>query len=176
MVGDGPIRSRLERQAPDGVTFFGRTSEERKFEVLRRAHLLLFPAVREGWGLTVLEANSQGTPVVGYDVPGLRDSIRPRETGELVTSGNPAAMGDMAAILLIDGAARERMARNALSWASKFSWERTAEGFLHRIEGTGGEVDAARGSTGTGEQWGDFRTVAARAAHGRSDSICVGHV
>ena len=137
MVGDGPIRSRLERQAPDGVTFFGRTSEERKFEVLRRAHLLLFPAVREGWGLTVLEANSQGTPVVGYDVPGLRDSIRPRETGELVTSGNPAAMGDMAAILLIDGAARERMARNALSWASKFSWERTAEGFLHRIEGTG---------------------------------------
>jgi len=137
MVGDGYMRSTLERQAPDGVTFLGRTSDERKFEVLRRAHLLLFPAVREGWGLTVLEANSQGTPAVGYDVPGLRDSIRARETGELVPSGNPEALGDKAASLLVDGTARERMARNALAWASTFSWDRTADGFLHRIAGRG---------------------------------------
>jgi len=135
IVGDGYMRPKLEREAPEGVTFLGRTSEEKKFEVLRRAHLLLFPAVREGWGLTVLEANSQGTPAVGYDVPGLRDSIRARETGELVPAGNPEVLGDMAASLLVDVTARERMARNALAWASKFSWDRTAESFLRRIAG-----------------------------------------
>jgi glycosyltransferase involved in cell wall biosynthesis len=49
---------------------------------LSRAHIILVPAVREGWGLVVTEANAMGTPAIGYDdVPGLRDSIRHGETG-----------------------------------------------------------------------------------------------
>jgi len=38
------------------------------------------PAVREGWELVVTEGNALGTPVIGYDVPGLRDSMRYDET------------------------------------------------------------------------------------------------
>ena len=38
------------------VTFFGRVSEEKKMELMARAHILLHASVREGWGLVVLEA------------------------------------------------------------------------------------------------------------------------
>ncbi len=48
---------------------------------MSRAHIILVPAVREGLGLVVTEANALGTPAVGYDVPGLRDSIRHAKTG-----------------------------------------------------------------------------------------------
>jgi glycosyltransferase involved in cell wall biosynthesis len=37
---------------------------------------VLVPAVREGWRLVVAEGNALGTPAIGYDVLGLRDSIR----------------------------------------------------------------------------------------------------
>ncbi|MHB1891117.1 MAG: glycosyltransferase family 4 protein [Acidimicrobiales bacterium] len=75
MIGDGPLRKALERSAPPGVTFFGRVDEARKFELLARAHLLVSTSVREGWGLGVTEAAQVGTPAVGYDVAGLRDSL-----------------------------------------------------------------------------------------------------
>ena len=42
------------------------------------------PSLAEGWGLTILEANTLGTPAVAYDVPGLRDSVRDGQTGWLV--------------------------------------------------------------------------------------------
>jgi glycosyltransferase involved in cell wall biosynthesis len=35
----------------------------------------LFTSHREGWGLVVSEAAAMGTPTVGYDAPGVRDSI-----------------------------------------------------------------------------------------------------
>ncbi len=61
--------------AGPGVTFLGHVSEEEKRERLARAHALVATSVREGWGLVVTEAAASGTVSIGYDVPGLRDSI-----------------------------------------------------------------------------------------------------
>lgn len=96
IIGDGPDRARCERAAGPGVTMFGRVSEEEKRSLVARAHVLLATSVREGWGLVVDEAAAMGTPAVGYDVPGLRDSV-PAAGGVLV-SPSPAA----AAATLID--------------------------------------------------------------------------
>jgi glycosyltransferase involved in cell wall biosynthesis len=89
IIGDGPDRARCERAAAPGVTFFGRVDEQRKYELMARAHLLLATSVREGWCLVVDEAAAAGTPTVGYDVPGLRDSV-PAAGGVLVPP-TPAA-------------------------------------------------------------------------------------
>jgi hypothetical protein len=43
----------------------------KKYELLSRAHIILVPAVRAGWGLFVTEANVLGRPAIGYDVHGL---------------------------------------------------------------------------------------------------------
>jgi glycosyltransferase involved in cell wall biosynthesis len=58
-----------------GVKFWGRVSDEEKVFLMQKCHTLCIASVKEGWGLVVTEANSNGTPVVGYDVEGLRDSL-----------------------------------------------------------------------------------------------------
>lgn len=57
------------------ITLLGRISQEKKKEVMGKSHLLLVTSIKEGWGLVVTEAASQGTPSVVYDVDGLRDSV-----------------------------------------------------------------------------------------------------
>ena len=45
-------------------------------------------SIREGWGITILEANACGIPSIAYDVPGLRESIIDGKTGLIVPYGN----------------------------------------------------------------------------------------
>ena len=81
IVGSGDHRYReklrrmVRRRGIAGVTFHGRVDVQRKQELLERAYVHLFTSHREGWGLVVSEAAAVGTPSVGYDVPGVRDSI-----------------------------------------------------------------------------------------------------
>lgn len=89
-VGDGPLRERLASEAPPGVTVFGRVETGLRDELLARAHALVVTSVREGWGLVVDEAAAMGTPAVGYDVPGLRDSVA--AAGGIRTPARPASM------------------------------------------------------------------------------------
>jgi glycosyltransferase involved in cell wall biosynthesis len=60
----------------DRVTFFGRTSNELKLDLMRRATVLCSTSVKEGWGLVVTEANSMGTPAIVYDIDGLRSASK----------------------------------------------------------------------------------------------------
>ncbi|MGH9894170.1 MAG: glycosyltransferase, partial [bacterium] len=92
LIGDGPMRRRLRRDLPEGAELLGRVSREELYVRMARAHCLLVPSVREGWGLVVIEANAAGTPAVGYRVPGVRDSIRHGETGLLASPHEPAAL------------------------------------------------------------------------------------
>jgi len=115
------------------VTFFGFVDEKTKFELLSRAHILVLPSIREGWGLVVTEANSVGTPAVGYDIPGLRDSISDGFSGLLVESGPEALADGMMRVLSNDGL-REDLSRNAIEWAGRFSWDKTAEEFLNVVK------------------------------------------
>ncbi|MFE7120142.1 glycosyltransferase family 4 protein, partial [Streptomyces sp. NPDC057654] len=91
IVGDGPERARLQALAGPGVTFAGRIDEAAKHRLLCAAWLLLHPSLVEGWGLVVTEAAVRGTPTVGFDVPGLRDSVDHGRTGLLATGDSAFA-------------------------------------------------------------------------------------
>lgn len=133
IAGDGGELPRLRDLAlrlgvPDAVAFHGRVSDRRKAEMLSRAWLTVVPSVAEGWGLTVIEANAVGTPAVVFDVPGLRDAVRPGHTGWLLPPESDLAGGVADALAeLTDAAVRERMAGRCRSWAATFSWDDTAE-------------------------------------------------
>ncbi len=130
IVGDGYMRQKLTRRAPPGVTFFGRVGEAEKAALTMRAHVLLFPSVREGWGLGVTEANALGVPAIGYDVPGLRDSIRHGVTGYLVPAHDVGRMAEEAIGMLQNRERRQQMERAALAWARTFDWDVTAKSML----------------------------------------------
>ena len=58
----------------DRVLLHGRTSDDQKLALMRRASVMVCTSVKEGWGLIVTEANSMGTPAIVYDVDGLRSA------------------------------------------------------------------------------------------------------
>lgn len=134
ILGDGYLRAKLERNVLDGVRFFGRVDDKEKFDLLRRAHVLLAPSVREGWGISVIEANSMGTPAVGYAVPGLRDSIVEEATGLLARPLSPKALAEAIERILRDPSLAEKLSRNALEWSRRFSWDDSAKKFSEFLE------------------------------------------
>lgn len=137
IIGRGDDEARLKRLVAglglaESTRFWGYVSETQKFSLLARAHVILVPSVREGWGIVVIEANHVGTPAVCYNVPGLRDSTRHMETGILVENGNVRQMAEMALKVLEDGDLARRLRAQAAEWASGFNWDQAAAGF-HRL-------------------------------------------
>lgn len=133
VVGEGYYRRELEKIADSSVKFFGAVEHEKKLELMSRAHAILVPGVREGWGLVVTEANAMGIPAIGYNIPGLRDAIRDCEVG-LLCESKPEVMAEKAIELLQDETLLEKLSRNALEWSRNFSWDKSAEEFLKLIE------------------------------------------
>ena len=132
---EASLRGRTRSLGMEGkVTFWGRLAEEEKLRLMGRAHVLIHPSVKEGWGLVVLEANAQGTPAVGYAVAGLRDSIRHGETGFLTPPRQPVALAEAIVALWRDPARREAMGRAALAWASTFRWDDSARAWCEVLE------------------------------------------
>lgn len=115
------------------VVFFGFVSEKSKYKLLSRAHFLINPSMREGWGLVVIEAAAAGTPTVGYDVPGLRDSIINNRTGILCTP-TPEACSEAILKLMVDPNKYKILRRNCLKWGKKFKWENTNKQSLKLIQ------------------------------------------
>jgi glycosyltransferase involved in cell wall biosynthesis len=106
------------------ITYLGRVSNEHRLELMRRAHLIGVTSIKEGWGLIVTEAASQGTPSVAYDVPGLRDSVRHGETG-LITNESPAALAGGIVKMLQDTSLYERLRKAGWKWSKQITFEQS---------------------------------------------------
>jgi glycosyltransferase involved in cell wall biosynthesis len=129
LIGDGDPRyvRQLRRLATlsgvgADVEFLGRVATSIKHRELASACALLLASVREGWGLVVTEANAFGTPAIGYNVPGLRDSIRDGTTGLLVTP-SPRSLADAMSRLWADRALYMRLSSAASEWSRSFTYE-----------------------------------------------------
>ena len=129
MIGDGYMFHKLKNSKTEDITFYGHVSNEQKYEMLSKAHLVLAPAVREGWGLVVTESNAMGTPVIAYNVPGLRDSVKHGETGILIDNCSPKSLAEGALVLLKDRPLLRKYSANALEFSRQFSWDETADVF-----------------------------------------------
>jgi glycosyltransferase involved in cell wall biosynthesis len=139
IVGEGDDRPRLETLARDlgigaALEFTGFVTESKKIELLQTMWCKVTTSSKEGWGLTVIEANACGTPVLASDVPGLRDAVRDGETGLLYAYGDIGDLADKILLFLNDQTLRERLTVNALRWASNFSWDSAAQQTLQLLE------------------------------------------
>jgi glycosyltransferase involved in cell wall biosynthesis len=80
VIGDGPDRARLERMAGPTVKFLGRQPDAEVARYAARCRALLFPG-EEDFGLTPLEINAAGRPVIAYRAGGALDTVVPGVTG-----------------------------------------------------------------------------------------------
>lgn len=128
IVGRGDAVPGLERQVAKlglggAVEFRGFVSEQEKVALYRSARVFVNPSEKEGWGLTILEANACGVPAVASDVPGLRDSVRHDATGLLVPHGDVDALAAALSRVLTDDGTWERLRDGALVWAANYTWD-----------------------------------------------------
>jgi len=107
----------------DYVMFFGSVPEEKKYECMMKAHLLLHASVKEGWGLVVLEAASVGTPAVVYNVNGLREVVKDGETGVVIQNNSPQEMAREAIRLYSDTKRYAEYQKNGKTWVFSLKWE-----------------------------------------------------
>ncbi len=132
IAGSGDDRPRLEQIAAglkqgNAIRFLGFVSEETKLALLRGAIANVFPSPKEGWGITVMEAAACGTPSLASDSPGLRDSVRDGETGQLVPHADVPAMAAAMLQLAADPAQVERLGTAARRHAESHSLDAAAD-------------------------------------------------
>ena len=116
------------------VSFFGFVSEEKKFDLLARAHVMINPSVREGWGLVNIEANSVGTPVVAYNSSGLVDSVRSGISGIIVDENTPSMLAKTVREILDDEGKYKSMQKSAVKWSKNFNWKWSRQKSLKLLE------------------------------------------
>lgn len=80
IIGDGPDRARLEKMADDRIEFLGRQPDAIVNYYVARCRALLFPS-EEGSGMTPLEANAAGRPVIAYRGGGAVETVEEGKTG-----------------------------------------------------------------------------------------------
>jgi glycosyltransferase involved in cell wall biosynthesis len=128
VIGDGSQREALERMARDKeVNFLGNRPHAELPQHLNAAGIFILPSLYEGHPKTLLEAMACGRPVIGTDVPGVRELIRHRETGYLCGT-SPEEIRAAIQDVLADANLRVRMGHNAREFVVKdFSLERVVE-------------------------------------------------
>ena len=112
LVGDGPERERLVRQAATtGVPLelAGTVPNTGVPDQLARAEIFALPSAYEGQPKALLEAMACGLPVVGSDVAGIREIVEHGESGVLTPVGDIGALTAALRTLLNDPALRERL-------------------------------------------------------------------
>ncbi len=137
MVGDGPERAALEREAAalglgDAVEFRGAVDPERVPAQLASGAALLLCSHSEGRPNVVLEAMAAGLPIVASDIVGLRELVRPDIEGLLFAVNDESALVCQLARLLSDRKLRLRLAHAARQRIAELglSWDAAADGYL----------------------------------------------
>ena len=128
------IESQIKKLKFKGeIKFWGFVSQDKKFELLSKAHLLINPSVHEGWGLVNIEANSVGTPVVSYNNAGLIDSVKPEVSGLICKENTPESMAKIIINLLNDEKKYNKLQKGAINWSKNFTWEKSKKLSLELI-------------------------------------------
>jgi glycosyltransferase involved in cell wall biosynthesis len=129
IVGDGDARQSLEELARDlslPAVFTGFVDENEKYRIYARARIVVQPSIKEGWGLTAVEAQACGTPVVCADSPGLREVVDKGKSGFLYPYGDIPRFAQRIRELLDDDRKWRESSSAAARWADSFSWDRAA--------------------------------------------------
>jgi cellulose synthase/poly-beta-1,6-N-acetylglucosamine synthase-like glycosyltransferase/glycosyltransferase involved in cell wall biosynthesis len=138
VVGSGESLYRLKKLVAElgiekAVTFFGRVSDDEKAVMLAKSWAAIQPSRMEGWGITVIEANAAGTPVIASQVNGLQDSVINGLTGLLVPAGNVSQFANAMMKIIEDDALRMNLSGEAQLWAKNFDWNKSAGIFYNLL-------------------------------------------
>ncbi|MFA5362678.1 MAG: glycosyltransferase family 4 protein [Candidatus Omnitrophota bacterium] len=131
IVGDGKMRADLKSLVASlgiqkNVSFV--PSVQDTVTLLSCMDVFVMPSLKEGLGLSLMEAMACGLPVIGSDIGGIRNLIRDHENGLLVNPEDSHALSEAILVLLADKVKAALLGKNAKDFINReFSLEKMAE-------------------------------------------------
>lgn len=127
---------------PDLVMFLGSQAQDTLVYYYAAAEVCVIPSRYETFGMVALEAMACGTPVIASRVGGLQYTILDGITGFLVPENDPKTLAAKLDLLLFDGELRDRLGREALKQAQRFTWGSVADQVVALYDEVLGRVTA----------------------------------
>lgn len=140
VVGDGPLRARLQREQAH-VTFTGFVPRGELARHYASADIYIHASLTETFGNVLTEAMASGLAVAGFDYAAARQFVRTEENGIAVPCDRPEALIEAAVRLARDPALRGRLRQPARQAVEAQSWDRVIGGFEAELAGV---IDAHR--------------------------------
>jgi glycosyltransferase involved in cell wall biosynthesis len=130
MIGDGPLREKLERTVEkEGLSenfyFTGEVSRDKVLRYLEQADIFALPSTNEAFGISILEAMSRKVPVVAMNNSGVSDIIKNGVNGYL--ADNLTEFSFFLEKLIEKPTLRVSFAKEALRGLSNYDWNRIGE-------------------------------------------------
>lgn len=117
----------------EDIEYVGRVDEVKKIELMQKCHAILVTSVKEGWGLIVTEAASQGTPAIVYNVDGLRDSVLSAKTGLISAQNTPTSLAEGINSYFADNSALQSKQNAAWNMSKKITFKRSYTDFKQAV-------------------------------------------
>lgn len=137
IVGDGPRRSALEREAASvgiDATFAGFLAGDQLVEAYVAADIFALLSRRETWGVVVNEAAACGLPLVlASGIGAAADLLEPGENGELVATESAQEAAAVLGRLAEDLELRARFGAESRNRASTWDYESSIESFVSAV-------------------------------------------
>lgn len=132
LIGDGPLRPRLENQAEESglseaVTFLGKKPYAEIPDWINSADVMVLTSLSEGLPSILLESMGCGRPMVATDVGGIKEILQDGKTGFLVLAKDVDKIaGCLRKILIDDPSLIATMGKNALDASRALTWSENA--------------------------------------------------
>ena len=136
IMGNGPMRESLKSLAtnlgiPRSVEFLGWVDHITKLRSLTGSSILVFPSVREGFGIVILEAFACSRPVIVSDLPPMNELVEDSVDGLAVDPYDAKAWAESIVTLLQSPSLCEKMASHGLAKVQK---SYTIQSVVNRFE------------------------------------------
>ena len=139
MIGGG--NSKIEKRffkiaekegVKDNIDYVGFISSDKKFDYIRKSKVFIFPSYYESFGQVALEAMANGLPVIAYDLPIY--CVFEKGMIKVPILDNKTFAKEIMK-LLNDKNYYNKISKDALNYASTFSWDKTGEEIYNLIKG-----------------------------------------
>jgi glycosyltransferase involved in cell wall biosynthesis len=131
-AGDGPLKSKL---VGGNVSVTGFIPEKDKPAIYHQADVIVLPSIKEGFGMTLIEAGMSGLPVVANNAWSLPEIVKDGETGFLAKANDVDDWADKLIQLIKLDKMRHEMGQAARKHVNnKFTWENNIKVHLEVYE------------------------------------------
>jgi glycosyltransferase-like protein len=110
----------------EDIIVLGAVPEDSMVKLYRAADVFVFPSIKEGWGLVVLEAMASGLPVIASGIEPMTDYLMDGENALLVSPMDHEGLAERIIGILEEAGLRDKLIRNGMKTVESYSWQKTA--------------------------------------------------